>query len=95
MKKVVTSIVLSAVLGLTSLQAKAQVDNLEKSIATNKAATLSQSDVAFLFDNIELNRVAVLGSEEMKETKGEFLGIFSALVGLTSLVFNIGKNRWW
>ncbi|RDU69720.1 hypothetical protein CQA66_08915, partial [Helicobacter aurati] len=41
---------------------------------------ISQADANFLFNNIETSKVALLDSEEMKETKGEFLfGLFTAI----------------
>ncbi len=54
------------------MQAKAINENLESMTATNKVATISQADANFLFNGIETNKVAILDSKEMKETKGEF-----------------------
>ncbi|RDU72526.1 hypothetical protein CQA66_04230 [Helicobacter aurati] len=71
MKYVITSVILSLVLSLSFMQAKATSQNLESMIATNKAATISQADANFLFSEIETSKVALLDSKEMKETKGE------------------------
>ncbi|RDU69718.1 hypothetical protein CQA66_08905 [Helicobacter aurati] len=100
MKKIISSIVssviLSSVLSLSFMQAKAINQNLESMTATNKAATISQADANFLFNNIETSKVALLDSEEMKETKGAFWG--AIIIGLGSWGFNcllFGKCRDW
>ena len=48
-------------------------------------ATLQQSDADFLFKNIETNKVAVLDTEEMKETKGN--GLWSWLISIFKPTF--------
>ncbi|RDU59788.1 hypothetical protein [Helicobacter sp. MIT 14-3879] len=79
MKTIIMSIFFIA-LGMNSIQAKAK--NIETStVRVNKTMTLSQSDITFLFDNIESNKFAVLDFEEMKETKGKFYPILLRFIG--------------
>ena len=74
MRKIISIVLLGSVLSCVSVSAKAQNDIVANTIASNHVATLQQSDADFLFKNIETNKVAVLDTEEMKETKGEFWG---------------------
>ncbi|RDU72499.1 hypothetical protein CQA66_04075 [Helicobacter aurati] len=74
------------------MQAKAINQNLESLVVTNKVATISQADANFLFNNIETSKVALLDSEEMKETKGEFLPVLLRLVGSSLFANAPGLN---
>lgn len=92
MRKIISIVLLGSVLSCVSVSAKAQNDIVASKVASNHVATLQQSDADFLFKNIETNKVAVLDTEEMKETKGEFWGaLFS---GLILAVFDRLLDRW-
>ena len=92
MRKIISIVLLGSVLSCVSVSA----DIVANTIASNHVATLQQSDADFLFKNIETNKVAVLDTEEMKETKGEFWGAFAAIVSGLGLLYQIGQDHgWW
>ena len=96
MRKIISIVLLGSVLSCVSVSAKAQNDIVASKVASNHVATLQQSDADFLFKDIETNKVAVLDTEEMKETKGEFWGAFAAIVSGLGLLYQIGQDHgWW
>ncbi len=85
MKKIISIVLLGSVLSCVSVSAKAQNDIVASKVASNHVATLQQSDADFLFKDIETNKVAVLDTEEMKETKGN--GLWSWLISIFKPTF--------
>ena len=92
MRKIISIVLLGSVLSCVSVSAKAQNDIVASKVASNHVATLQQSDADFLFKDIETNKVAVLDTEEMKETKGEFWGSLLAAF-FNPIIDKIGD--WW
>ena len=78
MNKIISTLTLSAFLGISGLSANGVGSKVE--------STFTQADSNFLFgENAKNLNVQVLSQEELKETKGEFWPIFFTGLGIGAI----------
>ena len=82
MNKIISTLTLSAFLGISGLSAN--------SVDFKVESTFTQADSSFLFgENAKNLNVQVLSQEELKETKGEFWPAIGVAFGISAVSYGL------